>query len=31
MWNNKGPGIAKAILKKEKRLEVSCSLTSKVF
>lgn len=31
MWNNKGPGIAKAILKKENRLEVSCSLTSKVF
>lgn len=28
MWSNKGPGIAKAVLKKENRLEVSCSLTS---
>ena len=28
MLNNKGPGIVKAILRKENWLEVSCSLTS---
>lgn len=28
VWNRKGPGIAKAILREESRLEASCSPTS---